>query len=65
MPSCAPQVKRDAVEALERAEVLEFLARMEIQARVIAPDAPRPAAFLIDKHYFRKHGAAAYYGQKR
>jgi L-ribulose-5-phosphate 4-epimerase len=55
----------DPFQALERAEVLEFLARMEIQGRLIAPHAPRPDSHLVDKHYFRKHGAAAYYGQKR
>jgi hypothetical protein len=27
-------------------------------------DAARPDAFLIDKHYLRKHGATRYYGQK-
>jgi L-ribulose-5-phosphate 4-epimerase len=53
----------DPAEAVERATVLEFLARMEVQARTIAPDAPRPSARLIDKHYFRKHGTTAYYGQ--
>ena len=53
----------DPIDALERAEVLEFLARMEIQGRLVAPDAERPAAYLIDKHYFRKHGLTAYYGQ--
>ena len=52
-------------EAIERANVLEFLAEMEIAARAIAPDAPRPAEFLINRHYFRKHGMSAYYGQKR
>jgi L-ribulose-5-phosphate 4-epimerase len=55
----------DAMEAMERAEVLEFLARMEIQGRILAPDAERPAAYLVNQHYFRKHGASAYYGQKR
>lgn len=55
----------DPFEAIERAQVLEFLARMDVAARAIAPDAPRPAAFLVDRHYFRKHGTAAYYGQKR
>jgi len=55
----------DPMEAVERAEVLEFLARLEIRARAIAPDAPRPDPWLVDKHYFRKHGAGAYYGQKR
>jgi L-ribulose-5-phosphate 4-epimerase len=55
----------DPFAALERAQVLEFLARMEITARMVAPDAPRPDAHLVDKHYRRKHGRTAYYGQKR
>lgn len=56
---------RDPADAIERARVLEFLARMEITARLVAPDAPRPAPYLVDRHYLRKHGAAAYYGQKK
>ena len=55
----------DPFEAVERARVLEFLARLEIGVRSVAPDAPRPDAHLVDKHYFRKHGQTAYYGQKR
>jgi len=55
----------DAATAIEHARVLEFIARMDWRARVMAPDAPRPDQFLIDKHYFRKHGTAAYYGQKK
>jgi len=55
----------DPFEAVERARVLEFLARLEIGVRMIAPDAPRPDGHLVEKHYFRKHGQAAYYGQKR
>ncbi len=54
----------DPFAAIERAEVLEFLARMDIVSRAIAPDAPRPAAHLIDTHYARKHGPRAYYGQR-
>jgi L-ribulose-5-phosphate 4-epimerase len=54
----------DAATAIEHARVLEFIARMDWRARVMAPDAPRPDQFLIDKHYFRKHGQGAYYGQK-
>ena len=53
----------DAAKAIETAEILEFLARMEWRARVMAPDAPKPDQFLIDKHYLRKHGKNAYYGQ--
>ena len=53
----------DPFEAVERALVLEQLARMEITLRLVAPDAPRPDAFLIEKHFGRKHGTDAYYGQ--
>ncbi len=56
---------RDPADAIERARVLEFLARMEITSRLVAPDAPRPAPYLVDRHYLRKHGAGAYYGQKK
>lgn len=54
----------DADAAIENARVLEFVARMDWKARLVAPDAPRPDQFLIDTHYFRKHGKSAYYGQK-
>jgi L-ribulose-5-phosphate 4-epimerase len=51
------------LEAIEHAEVLEYLARVEWRARVLNPDAPRPDDFLVDKHHSRKHGPSAYYGQ--
>lgn len=54
---------RDAMHAIDNARVIELAARMDWRARVMAPDAPRPDPFLIDKHYFRKHGSQAYYGQ--
>jgi len=54
----------DESKAIENAEVLEFIARMEWRARTMAPDAPKPDQFLIDKHFLRKHGNTAYYGQK-
>ena len=53
----------DAPSAIERAEVLEYLARLEWRVRALNPDAPRPAGFLVDKHFRRKHGPSAYYGQ--
>lgn len=53
----------DTKTAIERAEILEVLARMNWRARTIAPDAPKLEQFLIDKHYLRKHGTKAYYGQ--
>ncbi len=54
---------RDAHEAVERSSVLELLARMECAVRALAPEAHPPADYLIDKHFLRKHGTDAYYGQ--
>ena len=54
---------RDPHQAVENARILEFLARMEVHLRVVAPDARRPEAFQVDKHYLRKHGQNASYGQ--
>jgi L-ribulose-5-phosphate 4-epimerase len=55
----------DTARAIENARVLEYLARLEWCVRTMAPDAPAPESFLIDKHYLRKHGPDAYYGQQR
>ncbi len=55
---------RDASDAVENARILEYLAGMEIGVRLLAPEARRPDGFLVDKHYLRKHGTHAYYGQK-
>lgn len=52
-------------KAVENAMVLEYVARMDLHARLLAPGAPRPARHLVDRHYLRKHGGAAYYGQER
>ena len=55
----------DPFKAIEHAEVLEYLARMEWRVRSLSPDAPRPDDFLVEKHHSRKHGPAAYYGQRK
>ena len=54
----------DAFQAVEHARILEYVARMEAKVRLLAPYAPRPAAFLVDRHFLRKHGRGAYYGQR-
>ncbi len=54
---------RDAHAAVESSVVLELLAQMECAVRAMAPDAAPPARYLIDKHFLRKHGKDAYYGQ--
>jgi len=53
----------DALAAVERARVLEYLAHVACVSHVIDATAPRPAAYLVDKHFRRKHGKDAYYGQ--
>jgi L-ribulose-5-phosphate 4-epimerase len=53
----------DPFKAIEHAEVLEYLARLEWRGRALNPDAPRPDGFLVDKHHNRKHGPGSYYGQ--
>jgi L-ribulose-5-phosphate 4-epimerase len=55
---------RDALAAVDQAQALEYVARLEATLRSIAPDAPRPDPALIDRHFLRKHGAGSYYGQK-
>ncbi len=55
---------KDAMNAVHNAVVLEEVAKMALFTEQINKDvAPAPSE-LQDKHYFRKHGANAYYGQK-
>jgi L-ribulose-5-phosphate 4-epimerase len=52
-------------KAVENAQALEIVAHMALQALALNPSAPTPSQALIDKHFFRKHGAGAYYGQPK
>ena len=54
---------RDAADAVHNAVVLEEVAKMAYRTEIINPDVPSAPGELMDKHYFRKHGANAYYGQ--
>ncbi len=54
---------KDAHEAVHNAVVLEEVAKMAYRAEMIDPDIKSAPQELQDKHYFRKHGANAYYGQ--
>jgi L-ribulose-5-phosphate 4-epimerase len=51
-------------KAVYNSAVLEELARMAYITLQIRPDAPRLKDALIKKHYDRKHGEGAYYGQE-
>ncbi len=55
---------KDAAEAVHNAVVMEEVARMAISMKSINPDAKPINKYTLDKHYYRKHGANAYYGQK-
>lgn len=55
---------RDAYEAVHNAVVLEEVAKMAARCEMINPQNEPAPRVLQDKHYFRKHGENAYYGQK-
>ena len=52
-------------EAAHNAVILESIARMAYYTIGIAPQAPPLARELHDKHFLRKHGSSAYYGQPK
>ena len=55
----------NAMKSVENAIALEATAEMALLTLAINPAARPVDSFLLDKHYFRKHGTAAYYGQKK
>ena len=55
---------KDAFEAVHGAVVLEEVAKMAMWTESIQPTVQPAPQELQDKHYYRKHGAGAYYGQK-
>jgi L-ribulose-5-phosphate 4-epimerase len=55
---------RDADEAVENAAVLEQVAQMAYGTILINAHQNGVTQALLDRHYLRKHGASAYYGQK-
>jgi len=56
---------RDVAGAVENEVVLEFLARLAGETLRLRPGAPLMQDELRDKHFFRKHGPSAYYGQAK
>ena len=54
---------KNAKEAVHNAVVLEEIAKMAYMAEIINPEIKPAPQELQDKHYYRKHGANAYYGQ--
>ena len=54
---------KDAHEALHNAVVLEEVAKIGHRTLGLSPQVPPMDQTLLDKHFLRKHGANAYYGQ--
>ena len=54
---------KDAAEAVHNAVVLEEVAFMNFHSLQLNPEQTRMQQELLDKHYLRKHGKNAYYGQ--
>ena len=54
---------KDPVDAVHSAVVLEECAKMAFRTELINPKVAPAPQVLQDKHYYRKHGANAYYGQ--
>ncbi|WP_374652861.1 L-ribulose-5-phosphate 4-epimerase [Dongia sp.] len=56
---------RSAADAVHNAAVLETVARMALHTLALQPHAVGISQALLDRHYFRKHGAKATYGQSQ
>jgi L-ribulose-5-phosphate 4-epimerase len=54
---------KDVADAVHNAEVLEFVARLASETLRINPQIKPMQSALLDKHFLRKHGAQATYGQ--
>ena len=55
---------KDAMDAVHNAVVLDEVAFMNFHTMMLEPNIQPMQQNLLDKHYLRKHGANAYYGQK-
>lgn len=55
---------KDVHDAVHNAGVLEYIARLNSETLRINPRIQPMQAVLLDKHFLRKHGPGAYYGQR-
>ncbi len=56
---------KNAEKAVENSIILEEVSKMAINTIIINRNVERVDQYLLDKHYKRKHGKKAYYGQKK
>lgn len=55
---------KDVDEAVHNSVVLEEVAKIALLSEFLNPNSEKMSQLLLDKHFLRKHGANAYYGQK-
>ena len=55
---------KNAWEAVHNAVVMEEVAKMAFNTEMLSPGSNEVDKYLLEKHFMRKHGANAYYGQK-
>lgn len=55
---------KDADESIKNSLVLERIAEMSFCSKQLNPELKPLPSYILDKHYYRKHGPDAYYGQK-
>lgn len=58
-------VQKGGLDAVENAIVLEEIAQINYQTILINPNTSLLPDYVLNKHYYRKHGANAYYGQRK
>lgn len=56
---------KNAADAVINAVILEEIARMAVITRSLNPAGPKAESYLLQKHYTRKHGKDATYGQSK
>ena len=54
---------KDAAQAVYHAVVLEEVAKMALLTNQVNPNTAQDTQYVLDKHYHRKHGSTASYGQ--
>ena len=55
---------KSAADAVEHADVLEYVARLAFRSVLLSPAANEIPAYVSEHHYLRKHGPKATYGQR-
>lgn len=56
---------KDCFEAVHNAAVMEEVAKMDMYTRMVSPASGNAPRHYLEKHFSRKHGPNAYYGQKK